>query len=191
MTASRSVGFALLAAIVAAALLTAAPAGAQYSKSWDFLEAVEDGDRKEMRNLLNQGGNPNGRNGDGIPAMVLAGDKGDVSLMAYLLELGVNIDGVTTNRRESALMRRAEVGNTTVVRFLIENGANPDLRDKGGETALMKAVRSRKRGVIKLLIEAGADVNLSDFTGKTALSYAEEARSRGIIRLLVESGASE
>ncbi len=165
-------------------------AAAQYSDSWEFLKAVEADDRKEIRDRQGKGVNVNAKNGDGLPAMIIAAEHGNVGLMQFILELGVNIDGRTEDRRDTALMRRAEIGDMESVRFLVTAGADVNLKDRGGENALMKAVRARRRGIVKLLIASGADVNDTDYTGRTALHYAEEARARSIMRLLREAESS-
>ncbi len=165
-------------------------AAAQYSETWEFLKAVEADDRREIRDRQRKGANINGKNGDGLPAMILAAERGNIGLMQFIFALGVNVDGRAEDRRDTALMRRAEIGDMELVRFLVTSGADVNLKDRGGETALMKAVRARRRRVVEFLIASGADVDETDFTGRTALNYAEEARARGIMRLLREAESS-
>ncbi len=165
-------------------------AAAQFSETWEFLKAVEADDRKEIRDRQGKGANVNAKNGDGLPAMIIAAEHGNIGLMQFILELGVNLDGRAEDRRDTALMRRAEIGDMESVRFLVTSGADVNLKDRGGETALMKAVRARKRRIVEFLIASGADVNDTDYTGRTALNYAEEARARGIMRLLREAESS-
>lgn len=165
-------------------------AAAQFSESWEFLKAVEADDRKEIRDRHGRGANVNSRNGDGLPAMIIAAEQGNVSLMKFLFELGVNLDGRAEGRRDTSLMRRAEIGDMESVRFLVTSGADVNLKDRGGETALMKAVRARKRRIVEFLIASGADISDTDYTGRTALNYAEEARARSIMRLLRKAESS-
>ncbi len=165
-------------------------AAAQFSESWEFLKAVEADDRKEIRDRYANGANVNAKNGDGLPALIIAAEHGNISLMQFLFELGVNLDGRAEGRRETALMRRAEIGDMESVRFLVTAGADVNLKDRGGENALMKAARARKRRIVEFLIASGADVNDTDYTGRTALNYAEEARARSIMRLLRKAESS-
>lgn len=165
-------------------------AAAQYSESWEFLKAVKADDRKEIRDRQRKGANVNAKDGDGLPAMMIAAEQGNVGLMRFIFELGVNIDGRAEDRRDTALMRRAEIGDMESVSFLVTNGADVNLKDRGGETALMKAARARKRRVVELLIDSGADINETDYTGRTALNYAEEGRARSIVRLLRKAESS-
>ncbi|MCH8201634.1 MAG: ankyrin repeat domain-containing protein [Proteobacteria bacterium] len=165
-------------------------AAAQFSHSWEFLKAVEDDDRKELRQRERKGANVNAKNGDGLPAMIIAAEHGNVGLMKFILELGVNVDGRAEDRRDTALMRRAEIGDMETVRFLVTSGADVNLKDRGGENALMKATRARKRRIVEFLIASGADVKDTDYTGRTALNYAEEARARSIMKLLRKAESS-
>lgn len=165
-------------------------AAAQFSNSWEFLKAVEEDDRREILDRQRKGANVNAKNGDGLPAMIIAAEHGNVSLMQFIFGLGVSLDGRAEDRRDTALMRRAEIGDMESVRFLVTNGADVNLKDRGGENALMKAVRARRRGIVKLLIASGTNVNDTDYTGRTALNYAEEARARGIMKLLRKAESS-
>lgn len=181
----------LLALILIVAFANVRQAKAQFSETWEFLKAVEEDNRSEILDRHRNGANINATNGDGLPAIIIAADQGNVSLMRFILDLGVNINGREESRRETALMRRAELGDFESAHFLVENGADVNLKDKGGETALMKAARARKSMIVRLLLDAGADVNDADYTGRTALDYAQAARARGIVRLLRAAGSSD
>lgn len=176
-------------AVWAVSAVFSAPSQAQFSDTWEFLKAVEDVDYKEMRNRIFKGANVNRRNGDGFPAIVIAAEKRDKELIRFLLEQGVKINATTTGRGETALMRRAEVGDFETLSLLLELGADMNLHDKSGVTALMRAARNRKQRVVRRLLEAGAAVDEADYTGKSALGHARDARARRVIRLLEEAGA--
>ncbi|MCH8861914.1 MAG: ankyrin repeat domain-containing protein [Proteobacteria bacterium] len=166
-----------------------APSQAQFSDTWEFLKAVEEVDYLEMRNRIFKGANVNRKNSDGFPAIVIAAEKRNQKLIKFLLDQGVKINATTTERKETALMRRAEVGDFETLSQLLDLGADVDLRDKSGVTALMRAARNRKQRVVRRLLEAGAAVDATDFTGKSALGYARDARARRVVRLLEEAGA--
>ncbi|KAJ5162768.1 uncharacterized protein N7500_004598 [Penicillium coprophilum] len=77
--------------------------------------------------------------------------------------------------------------------YLIQKGANLDLRDEHGVTPLHEALHTRfergpfLRDAAKLLIESGADVNAVDFFGNTCLSKA--GGDLEMTRLLMAHGA--
>lgn len=62
-------------------------------------------------------------------------------------------------------------GRVDTVKFLIENGADVNAKDKRGETPLMFASAFDRCRVLKLLIDNGADVNAKDKGGWSALIY--------------------
>jgi hypothetical protein len=76
----------------------------------------------------------------------VAVDSGSLDMMAYLLELGADIeqlDSVTTMGHSchgTPLLRAIAKGKTDAVRFLLENGASTTARGHNGETP-MKMVR--------------------------------------------------
>ena len=56
---------------------------------------------------------------------------------------------------------------------LLENGANPSLKDKRGMTSLHYAARYGFKDIVNLLISYGVDVNVRDFNGFNASYWAE------------------
>lgn len=72
------------------------------------------------------------------------------------------------------------------VRLLIENGADPNLAQKNGETALMDAVNTGNFELTEYLLENGADPNLQTRAG-TALAFADGA---AIMEVLLKHGAN-
>ena len=86
------------------------------------------------------------------------------------------------------LLREAsEIGNVTVVRRVLAEGANVDAGDHIGRTALLWAVEESCEEVVRVLLEAGAAPNKRDnIILQTAL---HNATSVPIARLLLEAGA--
>lgn len=191
MSVARNFLFTASVALMALLLsaVFSAPSHAQFSDSWEFLKAVDEADYLEMRNRISKGANVNRKNGDGFPAIIIASDKRDRELIEFLLAQGVRIDATAEGRGETALMRRATVGDSETVTFLLAAGADPNLQDKSGVTALMRAAQSRKPRIIKLLLESGAEFDRADYTGKSALGYARDSRARRVIRILEDAGA--
>ncbi len=57
--------------------------------------------------------------------------------------------------------------NEALVRFLLENGVDPDLKNTSGETALHMAQRKGLRDLAAILIDAGACNTCPDNRGET------------------------
>jgi ankyrin repeat protein len=68
------------------------------------------------------------------------------------------------------LMYAAVYGDAAAMRLLLDNGADPKVRNYAGATALMWAATEPEK--VRLLIEHGADVNAKSDGGRTALLIA-------------------
>lgn len=103
---------------------------------------------------------------------------------------------------QTPFVRAAFSGDVTVMRMLMEHGADPQIRTYGGTSALMAAAGLNWRETqsyvespaasleaVKLCIELGLDVNASNTQGFTALLGAANRGSNDIIELLVQKGA--
>lgn len=75
------------------------------------------------------------------------------------------------------------------VRFLLQRGADPNIRNKKGITPLQLATSLSFTDGVEALIKGGASVNVSDQTGETPLISAVHARNVAMVRLLLEKGA--
>ncbi len=125
--------------------------------------------------------------------------EGNVAEINRAIEIGVEIDELGA-QGHNALMAAAYYSHQSIVKILLEAGANPHLLsdDDGlgeGMTALMFAAQSffgsNRQVAIELLIAHGADVNQRGAGGRTAIFYAALAGSgnRDCLELLIEAGA--
>lgn len=75
------------------------------------------------------------------------------------------------------------------VRFLLQRGADPNIRNKKGLSPLQLATSLGFTDGVEALIKGGANVNVNDQTGETPLIAAVHARNVALVRLLLEKGA--
>jgi ankyrin repeat protein len=90
---------------------------------------------------------------------------------------------------EGALHIVIHRNDPTYVRFLLEHGADPDIRDDQGTTPLMLAVTQNAPASVDALIDHHADVNLPNDRGETPLIRAVQMRNLALVRTLLEAGA--
>ena len=79
--------------------------------------------------------------------------------------------------------------DTSLVRYLVEHGANPEVKDNRGRTPLVHAISTDQAGMVELLVRLGADVNTRDKREQTPLMLAAAGGDTALVRLLVENGA--
>jgi len=93
----------------------------------------------------------------------------------------------------TALMEAAKNGHLSVVKLLLANNADPNLRPSKGLTALMEAVEGGRVGrlkVIEELIKSGADINrVGGKDGETALMMAVDLGRLKAAKLLLTNNA--
>jgi ankyrin repeat protein len=98
-------------------------------------------------------------------------------VVEVLIEGGVDINqlGIASSdhRRRTALYRAAWWNRETIIRFLLDHGADINGRqpDDSHRTALHYAARCNS-GVTRILLEANADIEVKDDTGRTPLDNA-------------------
>jgi uncharacterized protein len=105
--------------------------------------------------------------------------------------------------RKAAINERDDIGDTalwlacyegrlTLVRLLLESGADPTIATKGGETPLMVASSRGHLDVLRFLLGDSSAKNTVNYRyqgGETALLYACVKGHGGVARALLESGA--
>jgi uncharacterized protein len=74
------------------------------------------------------------------------------------------------------------------VRFLLQRGADPNIRNKRGVAPLQLATSTGFLEGAEELIKGGANVNISDQTGETPLIAAVHARNVPMVRMLLDKG---
>jgi hypothetical protein len=98
----------------------------------------------------------------------------------------------------TCLHRAIEMGKKDIVQLLIENGADPEVKDKDGDVALHTAINWAKADIVELLVSFGVDLNVLNADGFTpitsiannkSLALALEGNKKTILNILLEKGA--
>lgn len=91
---------------------------------------------------------------------------------------------------ESMVMVFAEEGDSDMIRYLAERGADINYKLSNGLTALMIALWFQKFDAVATLVELGADLSAQDDKGRDALVISMEIRTPNIERWLLQKGAT-
>lgn len=164
----------MVLAALAAAMVLAAPAQAQFSDGYKFLEAVKKKDAAKVTELLNEPGSTvvNARDlvsGEGALHLVTA--RRDEVWIRFLVAKGAN-PNARDKKGVTPLVIAARLGFLEGVQALIDSGARVDEANDAGETPLMSAVHRRDVSMLRMLLKAGADPERSDNSGRSARDYA-------------------
>ncbi|MDA7891358.1 acyltransferase family protein [Akkermansiaceae bacterium] len=100
--------------------------------------AVLRGELEEVRELLRNGGDSNGRDGNGTPLLHLAAIIDDGEMAEFLLEQGADLEGRGMDGG-TALMTACFFGREEAALALLEAGADVSAKDSKGATAMQAA----------------------------------------------------
>ncbi|XP_061629671.1 ankyrin repeat domain-containing protein 34C [Phyllopteryx taeniolatus] len=80
------------------------------------------------------------------------------------------------------------VSKSKLVKYLLDNQADPNIQDKGGRSALMHAcIHEAGHEVVDHLLSNGADPSLEDRGGASALVHAINADEKQTLKLLLDA----
>ncbi|HSP66327.1 MAG TPA: ankyrin repeat domain-containing protein, partial [Bryobacteraceae bacterium] len=141
-----------------------------------------------IRMLLDRGANVNARTKEVPPMRRFVTPLGDLSWVDFT--------------GQTPFLRAALAGDITVMRLLLDKGADPNIATFAGTTALMAAsgvnwmtgqtFTESKEAVmeaVQLCLDKGADVNAKNSMGVTAVIGAANRGSDDVLEFLVKKGA--
>ena len=111
----------------------------------------------------------------------------DLEMVQVLVNCGLSVnarnnDGFTP-LHYALCEHRTEFTNLEVVRWLLNHGADPNVRDTISETSLHPALRFGMLEMARLLVGHGASVKVKDWDGRTPLDYVSGEQRDEIKRL--------
>ncbi|TGJ72390.1 hypothetical protein EYR41_004289 [Orbilia oligospora] len=157
--------------------------------------AVSEGYEGVVRALLERA-DPDAPDDDGITPLQIAIEISDQGMVRILAEKGATLDA-------KSLYMAFKSGKKDIIKILMENGADLEVRDTKGRTALSVGVSvgGYDENALELLLEEGADLESRDNKGRTPLLLAvrihtkegwrwDERDSTLKINFLIKKGAN-
>ena len=181
-------GTCLIAAVLAVALLTGTAAGANL----ELLDATKRRDVAAVRSLLEAGADPNAARGDGLTALHLAAEAGNLEIAKLLIGAGAKVGATTRIGGYMPIHFASGAAEASFVGALIEAGADPDaVTTASGVTPLHLAAKAFKgESTVRVLLEHGARVNALEASARqTPLMFAASYGRLGAVRELLGHGA--
>jgi ankyrin repeat protein len=150
--------------------------------------AAENGDFAKVRSLVEQNGDVNVPQADGMTALHWAIFHENAETAKRLIAAGADVKAA--NRYGvTPLALACTSGNSATAALLLEAGADANSTLPGGETALMTASRTGRLSVVQALLARGADVNARERKGQTALMWAAAEGHVQVVDALLKAGA--
>jgi hypothetical protein len=148
-----------------------------------FFLCIERNYLTAVHQFLIAGTSPDAFDDNGIPALCLAARLSHNDICSLLLEYQCDINVISKDNGNNALMEAATHRNFSLAKILIERHINLDVQSKNGQTALMLAVGTRSQEIVELLLKAKANTEFKDVLGMTAGQYAKTFKYKEIFEL--------
>lgn len=137
---------------------------------------------------MQQTGPTSKRSGTNRPQKMSRGGK--IEVVKLLISEGADVNVGAEDI--PALVYAIVYGQTEIARFLLANGADPNLQGRqSGIPILHMAVYGGNTGLVDLLVQKGIDVNTKDRRGKTTMDWAKQYDKEEMIELLKKHGVKE
>ena len=121
--------------------------------------------------------------------LMAAVKRGRASEVHNLIVAGVDVNGKVGPLESTPLHAAAGLGNSEIVKILLDAGANPNVYMRGSHTPLHAAAFGNHVEVVGLLIQHGASLNDRDENARTALHMAAMVGGVESVSLLLRNGA--
>jgi len=156
-----------------------------------FYYAISFGRTEIVKILISKGFDVNGiQPGEVLLPLTSATLTGSKEMVALLLDNGAEINKLPRSEGGSPLYYVAGIGqNPEILEFLIERGADPNLKSREGETPLSFAVRSGQTKMVEILLANKVECNCRTPDWRTPLHQACLEGFLEIAILLINAGA--
>lgn len=122
---------------------------------------------------------------DGFPVVALAAVFGHFDVVRYLTDRGADINASATNGSGyNALTGAVASGHAEIVKWLLQNAANPNHRYGAGYSPLLTAAANGHLEIVKLLLAHGTDFHAITNDGRSALTLATERNHPTVVDFL-------
>ena len=144
--------------------------------------------------LLDRGARIDQKNNEGNTPLQLACKKGDLQIVKYLINKVTDLTVIDQegNNLIHLLSRSGLSSNKDIIIRLLENGVDPNLRNKLGDTPLHHLLKGDKpdRLAINSLINLRTNINAPDRRGETPLMISLKKPENGFYSLFLKVGAN-
>ncbi|KAI0150532.1 ankyrin repeat-containing domain protein [Xylariaceae sp. FL1272] len=151
----------------------------------------------QMKFLLKQGANINGRNEDGLTPLICAVLAHQIEAARFLLEAGADRGTRDSGRSgKPPLFHAVDAEDRAIVDLLFQYGAQANQREDWADPYFMNMVTGKTPVEwIALLLQHGADAGAQDISGRKVIIQALTSRKNTedreqVVNLLLQHGAS-
>ncbi|KAM3207144.1 hypothetical protein ACQJBY_062388 [Aegilops geniculata] len=152
------------------------------------IEAAINGNVRLVKKMARKVDLRGAKDAKGDTVLHFAACKGSLEICKFLVEeSGLDVDSASKTG-ETPMVYAALAGKVQVMRYLLDHGADPAVRDDNGSTPLHYAAEEGHHEAVRLLLSKGVPVDPVDHRG--APLHLAVAKDRvEVVKLLLEHGA--
>lgn len=147
--------------------------------------AVLKNDTNAVEKAISKGANPNLKDENGDPVLILAIRKKNLDLVKTLIECKANPDTIASDS-DTALITAIKNNALEITKFLVKNRANINAVNANQETPLMAAIIAGDPVILEFLLANDADLKAKDKRGWTAKKWAAKRNSKECMAVIKE-----
>ena len=153
---------------------------------------VHQGCNKEVvQMIIDHGAHVIIANKNGLTALMIACERGNIDVINILLEAGSDTDITDANGNTCLQCSVLQGCSIEVLQTIIDHGAQVNATNKNGQTALMMASDCGYLNGINMLLRAGADPNVINANGNTCLHFAScHGSSKEVLQTIIDHGVN-
>jgi ankyrin repeat protein len=154
-----------------------------------LIQAIQRNDAASVSRLIASGADPNVKDADGVPALMLATLFADAACVEQLMKQGADPNQADTAGATALMWAMPDIQKA---RVLIGHGANVNARSTslGRSPLLVAAAYPGTVDLLELLLARGADLGARDTAGNNAVAMAMRSADVGVLRFLSDKGLS-
>ncbi len=118
----------------------------------------------------------------------IASRNGDLEIVKQLVSNSPQLLNEKDNKGNTALHSAVSKGRNKVISYLLESGANHEIKNNNGLTPLFQALDLSKSESAKILIDGGANINIKGYRNRILLHMAARAGNTPITLKLISEG---
>jgi ankyrin repeat protein len=152
---------------------------------------IQAGNRKAALDLIRAGADVNEAQPDGTRPIHWAVYRVDYDLMEALIANKAKAD-VRNELGSTPLAEAVKVGDSRMVKMLLDAGSGPEGANEDNQSALMLAIKNGDLTIVQMLVNAGANVNIVEkVQDQTPLMWAAAANRNAaeMVKILLSKGA--
>lgn len=148
-----------------------------FSSITEYIGTLSDETLKYLLNDCKLSLNVIDENYTGVTPLRFAIVSGDLSRVKLLVEKGADVNNVYSDNRfyddGAPIFTAIYEGTEEIAAYLIDNGANVEMKDEISFTPLMCSANIMSHNMASLLVDCGADKTVKNNDGNTALDIAK------------------